>query len=182
MSRTDSTREPRASLTAPLSGHDLPAGRPGPSPAVDDTLTLSFDDNRLLAQLFGEHDEHLALIEQRLGVNITPRGNHIAVRGTGPEREGARRALAQLYDRARRGLEISRGDVEGAIRMTKDEDVPAGEMTVRTRRKLVVPRTPRQRAYVEAIRRHELVFGTGPAGTGKTYLAVACAASALMAG
>ena len=177
-----STKERRAPLTAPHSGHDLSPGRPAPTADTDETLTLSFDDNRLLAQLFGEHDEHLALIEHRLGVNITPRGNRVAVRGDAQARQGARRALTQLYDRARKGLEISRGDVEGAIRMGREDDVPADANAVRTRRKLVVPRTPRQSAYVEAIRKHELVFGTGPAGTGKTYLAVACAASALMNG
>ncbi|CAN0383981.1 unnamed protein product, partial [Phaeothamnion confervicola] len=148
-----------------------------------DTLTLAFDDNRLLSLLFGEHDEHIALIEHRMGVAITPRGNRVSIRGMGPARDGAKNVLSQLYQRARRGLEINRGEVEGAIRMNQSvHDKEVKEGTVRTRRKLVMPRTPMQKNYVEAIRKNELVFGIGPAGTGKTYLAVACAAEALMNG
>jgi phosphate starvation-inducible PhoH-like protein len=149
-----------------------------------DITTLVFDDNRLLAPLFGEHDEHLALIEHRLGVDITPRGNRISVKGPQVARDNAQMVLTTLYERVRRGLEVTKGDVEGAIRMNLSSggDGAADESSVRTRRKLVTPRTPMQKAYVTAIRKHELVFGTGPAGTGKTYLAVACAAAALMNG
>ena len=147
-----------------------------------DILTLAFDDNRLLSLLCGGHDENLALIEHRLSVEITPRGNRLAVRGSGGNRAAAREVLSALYDRARRGLEITRGDVEGAIRMRESAEAAATGGAVRTRRKLVMPRTPMQGRYVEAIRRNELVFGIGPAGTGKTYLAVACAAEALMNG
>ncbi len=151
--------------------------------ADDTTYTLTFEDNRKLASLFGGHDEHLALIEHRLGVAITPRGNRVAIRGDKDSVENARSALLSLYGRASRGLEINRGEVDGALRMVKaqaDKDVSDG--AVRTRRKAVMARTPMQREYIEAIRRHELVFGIGPAGTGKTYLAVACAAEALMNG
>jgi phosphate starvation-inducible PhoH-like protein len=149
-----------------------------------DITTLVFDDNRLLAPLFGEHDEHLALIEHRLGVDITPRGNRISVKGPQIARDNAQMVLTTLYERVRRGLEVTRGDVEGAIRMNLSTggDGAADESAVRTRRKLVTPRTPMQKAYVTAISKQELVFGTGPAGTGKTYLAVACAAAALMNG
>jgi phosphate starvation-inducible PhoH-like protein len=149
-----------------------------------DITTLVFDDNRLLAPLFGEHDEHLVLIEHRLGVDITPRGNRISVKGPQVARDNAQMVLTTLYERVRRGLEVTKGDVEGAIRMNLSSggDGAADESSVRTRRKLVTPRTPMQKAYVTAIRKHELVFGTGPAGTGKTYLAVACAAAALMNG
>jgi phosphate starvation-inducible PhoH-like protein len=159
-----------------------PAAKTGRQDEDSNSLTLSFDDNRLLAPLFGEHDEHLALIEHKLGVNITPRGNRVSVRGAPQAREGARHVLAMLYERLRRGLDVSRGDVEGAIRMSDHGGETADESSIRTKRKIVVPRTPRQKAYVNAIRTNELVFGTGPAGTGKTYLAVACAAAALMNG
>ena len=149
----------------------------------DDILTLAFDDNRLFSLICGGHDDHLALIEHKLSVDITPRGNRMSVRGAAEARAAARDVLTSLYDRARRGLAITRGDVEGAIRM---RETAAAEGTakeaIRTRRKLVTPRTPMQRNYIEAIRRNELVFGAGPAGTGKTYLAVACAAEALMNG
>ena len=152
--------------------------------AIDDTdiLTLAFDDNRILSLMCGGHDENLALIEHRLAVDITPRGNRLAVRGLPPNREAVRDVLSSLYSRAKRGLDITRGDVEGAIRMRETAEAEATEGTIRTRRKLVMPRTPMQGRYVEAIRKHELVFGIGPAGTGKTYLAVACAAEALMNG
>ncbi|PZF77598.1 phosphate starvation-inducible protein PhoH [Aestuariivirga litoralis] len=145
-------------------------------------LTLSFDDNRLLSLLCGEHDENLAVLEHRLNVDITPRGNRLAVRGGDSGRNAARDVLMALYNRARRGLDITKGEVEGAIRMreAQETNVPGG--AIRTRRKLVMPRTPTQSSYIEAIRKHELVFGIGPAGTGKTYLAVACAAEALMNG
>jgi phosphate starvation-inducible PhoH-like protein len=141
-------------------------------------LNLSFDDNRLLASLFGEYDEHLALIESRLGVDIVPRGNRVSVRGEPEDREAARRVLNALYRRAQDGQTIAKGDVEGAIHMARAQDQADGA-AIRTRRRIVTPRTPNQRAYVEAIRKNELVFGTGPAGTGKTYLAVAAAAAAL---
>jgi phosphate starvation-inducible protein PhoH and related proteins len=149
----------------------------------DGTLALAFDDNRILALLMGEHDAHLALIEHRLEVAITPRGNRLSIRGERNNAELARAVLLHLYSKAARGGEINRGEIDGAIRMVKvaeEKDVSGGG--VRTRRKTVSARTANQQAYIEAIRKNELVFGVGPAGTGKTYLAVACAAEALMNG
>jgi phosphate starvation-inducible PhoH-like protein len=167
------------SLSTPAFSRN-PAAR---SPETD-SLTLAFDDNRLLSLIFGEHDEHLALIEDRLGVDITPRGNRLSLKGAPTARDHARHVLTELYERARLGLDVTAGDVEGAIRMSSIVPVSGdvGDVHVRTRRKIVTPRSPGQRAYLEAIRKHELVFGTGPAGTGKTYLAVACAAADLAAG
>jgi len=171
-------------LSSRANARDVAGTRSGSMAEDRDITTLVFDDNRLLAPLFGGHDEHLALIEHRLGVDITPRGNRISVKGPQIARDNAQMVLTTLYERVRRGLEVTRGDVEGAIRMNLSTggDGAADETAVRTRRKLVTPRTPMQKAYVTAIRKHELVFGTGPAGTGKTYLAVACAAAALMNG
>jgi phosphate starvation-inducible protein PhoH and related proteins len=151
-------------------------------PQDDHTLTLSFDDNRLLPRVFGEHDEYLALIEHRLGVAITPKGNRVAIRGGATASEDARSVLQSLYLRASHGTDVTRGDVDGAIRMIRARDEGGAEGAVRTRRKSVNARTPNQKIYIDAIRHHELVFGIGPAGTGKTYLAVACAAEALMNG
>jgi phosphate starvation-inducible protein PhoH and related proteins len=169
-------------LNPPVTAAQIGSQAPGSRQEVSDILTLSFDDNRLLSLLCGEHDENLAVLEHRLGVDITPRGNRLAVRGSDSGRNAARDVLMALYNRARRGLDITKGEVEGAIRMreAQETNVPGG--AIRTRRKLVMPRTPTQGAYTEAIRKHELVFGIGPAGTGKTYLAVACAAEALMNG
>ena len=171
-------------MNPPVTAASLASLKPGTRPDDPDTLTLAFDDNRLLSQVCGGHDEHLALIEHRLSVDITPRGNRLAVRGDTRHREAARDVLSALYNRARRSLDISRGDVEGAIRMREaaEAEQEGGSGAIRTRRKLVMPRTPAQGVYVDAIRHNELVFGIGPAGTGKTYLAVACAAEALMNG
>ena len=171
-------------MSSRANARDVAGSRSGSMAEDRDITTLVFDDNRLLAPLFGEHDEHLALVEHRLGVDITPRGNRISVKGSQIARDNAQMVLTTLYERVRRGLEVTKGDVEGAIRMNLSTggDVAADDSAVRTRRKLVTPRTPMQKAYVTAIRKHELVFGTGPAGTGKTYLAVACAAAALMNG
>ncbi len=170
-------------MNPPVSAAQLATPKSGQSSDDHDTITLAFDDNRLLSLLFGQHDEHLALIEHRLAVAITPRGNRVSIRGAGLARDNAKNVLSQLYQRARRGLEINRGEVEGTIRMNQVvHEKQSGEGTVRTRRKMVMPRTPMQKTYIDAIRKNELVFGIGPAGTGKTYIAVACAAEALMNG
>jgi phosphate starvation-inducible protein PhoH and related proteins len=147
------------------------------------TLTLTFEDNRKLPNILGQHDQNLALIEHRLKVELAPRGNQITIRGSADAAETARQVLLDLYTKAMRGVDITRGEVDGTIRMTEiaQDKTIAGE-GVRTRRKQVMARTPMQRTYIDAIRNHELVFGVGPAGTGKTYLAVACAAEALMNG
>jgi phosphate starvation-inducible PhoH-like protein len=169
-------------LNPPVTAAQVGSPKSGSRQDVSDILTLSFDDNRLLSLLCGEHDENLAMLEHRLDVDITPRGNRLAVRGSDQARNAARDVLMALYNRARRGLDITKGEVEGAIRMreAQDTNIPGG--AIRTRRKLVMARTPTQGAYIDAVRRNELVFGIGPAGTGKTYLAVACAAEALMNG
>jgi phosphate starvation-inducible PhoH-like protein len=170
-------------LKSPLSAAQVAALKPV-QPAEDlESLTLAFEDNRILTLVCGQHDENLASIEHRLGVSITPRGNRVSVRGPAAARDMTRDVLTSLYQKARRGHELTRGEVDGAIRMSQAAaEGQATDGAVRTRRKVVSPRTPTQKAYVEAIRRHELVFGIGPAGTGKTYLAVACAAEALMNG
>jgi phosphate starvation-inducible protein PhoH and related proteins len=146
------------------------------------TIFLSFDDTKLLSVLFGGHDEHLAVIERRLHVDITPRGNRVAVAGAPEQAEIARQILIDLYALVMRGNVINRGDVDGAIRLALSQGTSSGDVQVRTRRKQVMARTLTQKTYIEAIRKNELVFGIGPAGTGKTYLAVACAAEALMSG
>jgi phosphate starvation-inducible protein PhoH and related proteins len=150
----------------------------------ESALSLAFEDNRIMALLLGEHDAHLAQIEHRLGVAITPRGNRISIKGDSNSSELARAVLLHLYSKAARGSEINRGEIDGAIRMVKTAEgkEASTEGGVKTRRKTVSARTPNQGLYIDSIRKHELVFGVGPAGTGKTYLAVACAAEALMNG
>jgi phosphate starvation-inducible protein PhoH and related proteins len=145
-------------------------------------IVLSFDDNRLASALFGQYGQNLALIERRLGVVATSRGNHVTLVGTREACEQARRVLESLYERLKRGDELVQGDVDGVIRLALaqgslfDVDPAAArenfeEINLRKRR--VRARTPAQDAYVRALKRHALVFSTGPAGTGKTWLAVA---------
>jgi phosphate starvation-inducible PhoH-like protein len=156
---------------------------------ADAPILLQFDDNTLLPMLFGEHGRHLARIEQKLGVRLSSRGNRVAVHGPHSSREAARDALLALYDRLRRGLEVDIGEVDAAVRLAEvqeagveNQDLFGADLTVRTRKRHVAPRTPMQAAYLKALRDTELVFGIGPAGTGKTYLAVAAAVQMLTAG
>jgi phosphate starvation-inducible PhoH-like protein len=145
-------------------------------------LALTFDDNRLALILFGQYGQNLALIERRLGVVANSRGNHVTIQGTREACEQARRVLESLYERLKQGDELVQGDVEGTIRLALSQGSlfdfdPATaresfeEINLRKRR--VRARTPAQDAYVRALKRHALVFATGPAGTGKTWLAVA---------
>jgi phosphate starvation-inducible protein PhoH and related proteins len=145
-------------------------------------IALTFDDNRLASTLFGQYGQNLALIERRLGVVANSRGNHVTLEGTHEACELARRVLENLYERLKRGDELVQGDVDGAVRLALsqgslfDFDPAAArdsfeEINLRKRR--VRARTQAQDAYVRALKRHPLVFSTGPAGTGKTWLAVA---------
>lgn len=145
-------------------------------------VALSFDDNRLASVLFGQYGQNLALIERRLGVVANSRGNHVTLEGSREACEQARRVLENLYERLKNGDELVQGDVEGNIRLAMaqgslfDFDPATArdsieEINLRKRR--VRARTPAQDAYIRALKRHALVFATGPAGTGKTWLAVA---------
>ena len=145
-------------------------------------LSLSFDDNRLASVLFGQYGQNLALIERRLGVVANSRGNQVTIEGPRDACDQARRVLESLYDRLKRGDELLQGDVDGTIRLALSQGSlfdfdPAAprenfeEINLRKRR--VRARTAAQGAYVRALKRHPLVFSTGPAGTGKTWLAVA---------
>jgi phosphate starvation-inducible PhoH-like protein len=145
-------------------------------------IVLAFDDNRLASALFGQYGQNLALIERRLGVVADSRGNHVTIEGARDSCEQARHVLEGLYEQLKRGNEIVSGDVEGAIRLaiaqgSLFDDDPATSRPsfeeISLRKRPVRARTPAQDAYVRALRRHALVFGTGPAGTGKTWLAVA---------
>ena len=152
-------------------------------------LQLEFDDNSLLPMLFGEHDRHLARIEQRLGVRLASRGNRVTIDGPHSASEAARGALTWLYERLRRGQAVDMGDVDAAMRLAATPDRSDArdlfgdeDLVVRTRKRRVNPRTQGQVEYLRALHRNELVFGIGPAGTGKTYLAVAMAVQMLAEG
>jgi phosphate starvation-inducible protein PhoH and related proteins len=149
---------------------------------------MQFDDNMLLPQLFGERDQHLDRIERQLGVSVVSRGNRLAIAGPEAATELARTALVALYDRLKRGMEVDAAAVDAALRMANH--APSGDavplwddaIAIHTRKRRITARSPNQAAYIRALREREMVFGLGPAGTGKTYLAVAAAVDNLMSG
>jgi phosphate starvation-inducible PhoH-like protein len=145
-------------------------------------LHLEFDDNTLLPQLFGSHNSHLAQIEQRLDVSIASRGNNVTITGPREQAEKARGALNALYRRLKDGHDIDTADIDGTLRMNAGGAPDAPTMAIATRKRSIMPRTPTQAAYLKAIDANDLSFGLGPAGTGKTYLAVAKAVENLLAG
>ncbi|HUZ62771.1 MAG TPA: PhoH family protein [Acetobacteraceae bacterium] len=163
----------------------ISAATPAPAPAGK-AITLQFADNALLPLLLGDHDRHLVRMEQGLGVRLSCRGNRIAIGGEPDRVEAAQAALNALYLRLERGEAISISDVDAAIRMNgpeADPRLPLSDLpAIRTRRGAVGPRSAGQAAYMEMLTQHEMVFGVGPAGTGKTYLAVAQAVAMLQSG
>ena len=147
-------------------------------------IVMTFDDNRLASALFGQYGQNLASIERRLGVIADSRGNQVTIEGSREACEQARRVLEGLYEQLKRGVELTSGDVEGAIRLAIsqaslfDFDPETSRRNfeeINLRKRTVRARTPGQDAYLRALKRWPLVFGTGPAGTGKTWLAVAYA-------
>ena len=166
-----------------------------PSEAVTESL-LEFPDNFLLIDLCGEYDRNLTTIEDKLGVQILRRGNQLAVIGENDARHEATQVLQALYGRLEAGRSLEPGDLDRELRMgaepmfdpARDADqieLFKGEIQrveIKTRKKLVEPRTDAQKAYVKALFDNELAFGIGPAGTGKTYLAVAVGVNMLISG
>ncbi len=163
----------------------------------DDALEtrVEFPDNRLLIDLFGEFNRNLAQIESELGVQILHQGNQAAIFGEPDVRQRAAEILKALYQRLEAGRELTSGDIDAEIRMggtqedqSKDrsgdqtELFQGGRVEIKTRKKLVEPRTEAQKAYVRALYSSEMSFAIGPAGTGKTYLAVAAGVNMFFAG
>jgi len=152
---------------------------------------IEFEKPQLLGRLFGEFDQNLVSIENRLGVYIAARGNKLTIEGEAHSCARAREVLEGLYSRLSRGEEIDSGAVEAVIAMSGDAPLAgiqrhdAAEppsVIIRTRKKTIVPRSATQIPYMEALARDDIIFALGPAGTGKTYLAVAQAVSQLIAG
>ena len=155
---------------------------------------MEFPDNRLLIELCGEFDRNLAQVEHQTGVHVLRRGNRLAVIGDKSAREQAAAVLRGLYARLEAGKHISAGDIDGSIRMGRAMTEPprtvseqiemfqTGAMELRTRKKGVEARTEAQKAYVANLFANELGFGIGPAGTGKTYLAVAVGVTMFISG
>ncbi|SFH77047.1 PhoH family protein [Modicisalibacter xianhensis] len=149
------------------------------------TLTLEPNDPMRLANLCGQQDEHLKLVESRLGVTLRNRGNTFQLAGPGPRVKAAANVVEHLY-RETEGSQLEPDTVhlflqESGIEALEEEEGVAddGEVVIRTPRSLIKPRGNNQQSYVSSIRKHDINFGIGPAGTGKTYLAVAAAVEAL---
>jgi phosphate starvation-inducible protein PhoH and related proteins len=161
-------------------------------PSAEDIVetVLEFPDNRLLIDLCGEFDRNLAQVEHQMGVHILRRGNRLAVIGDKAAREQAAAVLRSLYARLESGRGVAAGDIDGAMRMGRPVGDVQGEqielfstsVELRTRKKPIEPRTEAQKAYVTNLFQNELGFGIGPAGTGKTYLAVAVGVTMFISG
>ncbi|WP_306154135.1 PhoH family protein [Roseovarius sp. MMSF_3281] len=166
-------------------------------PPAEDALheaAIEFPDNRLLIDLCGEYDRNLADIEQKMGVQILRRGNQLVVMGDQAAAKETVEVLTALYQRLETGKPVEAADVDRELRMdTTDDDTgtrdgdqlemfKGGRVEIKTRKKLVEPRTDAQKAYVQSLFGNELAFGIGPAGTGKTYLAVAVGVSMFIEG
>ena len=154
-------------------------------------LELEFEEPYLLGPLFGDYDRHLITIESRFAVHISARGNKVQVEGDADAAARARDVLIGLYKRLEQGQDIDAEAVESVIGMAAqpsldgiiaDQVTTPPQVMIRTRKKTIVPRSPTQTVYMEALARDDMIFALGPAGTGKTYLAVAQAVSQLISG
>ena len=158
---------------------------PDQTTAAEQELLIEFPDNLLMAALVGEHSRNLVPIEQQFQVQILHKGNQLAILGDEEAAKRAAEVLQALYTRLEQGRNVEQGDIDRELRMggseagtgTRDGDqlemFRGGKVEIKTRKKLVEPRTDAQKGYVTSLFEHELAFGIGPAGTGKTYLAVA---------
>ncbi len=168
------------------------ARKPELAAVADRTLLeIEFEQPYLLGPLFGDYDRHLITIENRLGVHISARGNKVQIDGEADDAARARDVLIGLYNRLDQGEDVDGETVEAVLGMAAqpnldgiihDEVATPPKVMIRTRKKTIVPRSPVQTRYMEALARDDMIFALGPAGTGKTYLAVAQAVSQLITG
>jgi phosphate starvation-inducible PhoH-like protein len=166
--------------------------KPVPAQAGDRArLEILFDRPQLLGRLFGEYDQNLVAIENRLGVYVSARGNKLQIEGEAEAAARAREVLTGLYNRIVKGEDIDSGMVEAVISMSAEptldgiirHDVSEGpSIMIRTRKKTIVPRSATQTRYMHALASADVIFALGPAGTGKTYVAVAQAVQMLIQG
>jgi phosphate starvation-inducible protein PhoH and related proteins len=154
-------------------------------------LEVVFDKPQLLGRLFGEFDQNLVAIENRLGVYIAARGNKLQIEGEASATARARDVLTGLYNRIVQGQDVDSGAVDAVIAMSSEPTLDGiirhdvaepPTVMIRTRKKTIVPRSATQIRYMEALNKHDIIFALGPAGTGKTYLAVAQAVAQLITG
>lgn len=154
-------------------------------------VEIEFDDPRMMQPLLGHFDQNVVALENRLGVYISARGNNLQIEGVTTEAARARDVLIGLYKRLQKGHEVDEGAVEALITQSteptldgiiKPEVAEPPSVMIRTRKKTIVPRSAMQTVYMKALARDDIIFALGPAGTGKTYLAVAQAVSQLITG
>jgi phosphate starvation-inducible protein PhoH and related proteins len=156
-------------------------------------VEVNFDKPQLLPQLFGEFDANLLMLEERLGVYIHARGQRVVIEGTAEAVAHAREVLQELHSRVIRGEAVDGGLIDAVIAMSSEPmftgivraDASGGappSVMIRTRKKTIVPRSVTQTHYMRELASNDLIFALGPAGTGKTYLAVAQAVAQLISG
>lgn len=145
------------------------------------TTYLEFEDNTLLIELFGSQESNLRFLEKELPITITTRGNQVVIQGEEENTHIARHALASLYLHLQEGKQIDATDIMMAIRQACEKE-PHEEIFLTTKRRVIAARSHQQAAYIQALKENELVFAEGPAGTGKTYLAVAFGVEMMMTG
>ncbi len=154
-------------------------------------IEIEFDEQTVLGALFGQFDTNLVLIENRLGVYISARGNRVLIEGPDDAVARARDVLKGMHQRLLSGQELDAGAVESLIAMSVEPTLegiitgmPGGAppIMIRTRKKTIVPRSPMQIEYMKALISNDVIFALGPAGTGKTYVAVAQAVAQLISG
>ena len=148
------------------------------------SIELQFDDNGYAQELFGFHHSNLARLEELLEVSIHSRGNELVVTGDKETLEDTREILSGLYERLKNGLDVTKNEVDAAVRLVTNDTgkMEDAQLVVKTRKKSISPRSATQAEYFRTIDKYDLTFAQGPAGTGKTYLAVAKAVELLVNG
>ena len=147
---------------------------------------IIFDDLQTANVLFGAHGENLRRIARATGAKINNKGNALVIQGDDVEVDLSKRVLNDLYSLLKKGYPLYPGDIDYAIRMISDdrgvnlEDIFLDAVYISSKKKVITPKSLNQKLYIDAIRKHDLVLGIGPAGTGKTYLAMAMAVASLM--
>jgi len=156
--------------------------------------TISFKNNDLLPLLFGEHNTTLNYLEKKLGIHIADRGNQITLSGADVAVEQAEKILQSLWARLEKGHDVGKAEIDAALRFLLNDIPPQyseaqgkqnmsdSGIVIKTKKKTIAPRSPNQALYMQSILQNEMVFGLGPAGTGKTYIAVAIAVSKFLKG
>jgi phosphate starvation-inducible PhoH-like protein len=157
-------------------------------PTEKEKSSLEFPDNEIARQLFGEHNRHLKKAAQALDVSISARGNTVFIQGDPIAVGLARNLLNQLYGLLLEGYPVHANDIQYAVQVLSEndranlKDIFLDKVYITSKKAVITPKSRNQKDYIDAIRKYDIVFGIGPAGTGKTYLAMAMAISALTKG